>query len=112
MGDDSTRAIRMAGPEALQGLRRERDWSHIVPWSKGGSNSASNGIFEESSFNQARSAEMMTSEEFALAQQALDSEAFRHAVTQAASVMVTAALVAAVVEGVFAVMDEGLQECS
>ncbi len=103
------RAIRMAGPEALQEFRSGRDWSHIVPWSMGGSNSASNGIFEESSINQARSAETMTREDFALAQQALNSEAFRHAVTQTASVVVTAALVAAVVEGVFAVMEEGLR---
>jgi hypothetical protein len=75
----------------------------------GGSDSASNGIFEERSINQARGAATMTREEFGLAQQALQTEAFRHAVTQAASVMVTAALVAAVVESVFAVMEEGLR---
>lgn len=103
------RTIRMAGPDALDEFRRGRDWSHIVPRSLGGSDSANNGIFEERSINQARGAATMTREEFGLAQQALQTEAFRHAVTQTASVVVTAALVTAVVEGVFAVMEEGLR---
>ena len=103
------RALRMAGPEALYELRSGRDWSHIMPRSLGGSDSASNGIFEERSINQDRGAAMMTREEFGLAQQALQTEAFRHAVTQAASVMVTSTLITAVVEGVFAVMEEGLR---
>lgn len=102
-------SIRMAGPEALQEFRSGRDWSHIVPRSLGGSDSASNGIFEERSINQARGAATMTSEEIGLARQALQTEAVRHAVTQTASVMVAAALAAAVVEGVFALMEEGLR---
>ena len=101
--------IRMAGPEALQEFRSGRDWSHIVPRSLGGSDGASNGIFEERSINQARGAVTMTEAELAAAQQALQMVELRHIVTLTAQATVTAALVTSVVEGVFAIMEEGLR---
>ncbi|MCY4436614.1 MAG: hypothetical protein OXE05_04695 [Chloroflexi bacterium] len=102
-------AIRMAGPEALQEFRSGRDWSHIVPRSLGGSDGASNGIFEERSINQDRGAVTMTEADLAAAKQALQTVELRHTITLTAQATVTAALVTAVVEGVFAVMEEGLR---
>ena len=51
----------------------------------------------------------MTEAELVAAQQALQMESLRNAVMLTAQVTVTAALVTSVVEGVFAVMEEGLR---
>ena len=101
--------IRMNGQEALREFHASRDWSHIVARSLGGGDSASEGLFEMAWLNRARGDATMTPAELDLARQALSMEALRQAVEQAARVAVTAALVAAVVEGVFAVMEEGLR---
>lgn len=100
--------IRMSGVEALREFHASRDWSHIIPRSLGGGDSASEGIFENASLNRARGDATMTPAELDLARSALNSEALRLAVEQAAKVAVASGLVAAVVEGVFATMEEGL----
>ena len=100
--------IRMNGQEALREFHASRDWSHIVPRSLGGGDSASEGLFEKVSLNRARGDATMTPAELDLARQALGVEALRQAVEQAARVAVISGLVAAVVEGVFAIMEEGL----
>jgi len=102
-------SVRMSGPEALREFHASRDWSHIVPRSMGGGNGASEGLFEMAPLNRARGNATMTPAELRLAREALGMEALRHAVKQAAQVAVTAALVSSVVEGVFAVMEEGLR---
>ena len=102
-------SVRMSGPEALREFHASRDWSHIVPRSMGGGSGASEGIFEMAPLNRARGDATITPAELQLAREALGMEALRHAVEQAAQVAVTAALVAVVVEGVFAVMEEGLR---
>ena len=99
---------RMSGVDALREFHASRDWSHIIPRSLGGGDSASEGIFENASLNRARGDATMTRAELDLARSALNSEALRHAVEQAAKVAVASGLVAAVVEGVFATMEEGL----
>ena len=98
--------IRMSGVEALREFHASRDWSHIIPRSLGGDDSASGGIFENASLNRSRGDATMTPAELDLARSALNSEALRLAVEQAARVSVASGLVAAVVEGVFAVMEE------
>ena len=100
--------IRMSGQDALREFHAGRDWSHIVPRSLGGGDSANEGIFEMASLNRARGDATMTAAEVDLARQALSMETLRHAVEQAARVAVVSGLVAAVVEGVFAIMEEGL----
>ena len=100
--------IRMSGQDALREFHAGRDWSHIVPRSLGGGDSANEGIFELASLNRARGDATMTPAELDLARQALSMEALRHAVEQAARVAVVSGLVAAVVEGMFAIMEEGL----
>ena len=101
-------AIRMNGQEALREFHFSRDWSHVVPRSLGGGDGASEGLFEMASLNRARGDAIMTPAEMDLARQALSLEALRQAVEQAARVAVISGLVAAVVEGVFTIMEEGL----
>ena len=101
--------IRMAGPAALLEFHRDRDWSHFIPRSVGGSDSANSGIFENSIINRARGAVPMSAEEIALATKALESVDLRYAVTLAARSVVAGGLAATVVEGVYAVMEHGLQ---
>ena len=106
--DTIPRESRMAGPNALRELRGSRDWSHFIPRSVGGSDSANAGIFEDSGLNRGRGAARMTGEEIGLARQALRSQALVHAIRLTARVTVTGALVGAVAAGVFAVMEYGL----
>ena len=101
-------SIRINGQEALREFHVSRDWSHIVPRSLGGGDSAGEGLFEMATLNRARGDATMTPAEVDLARQALGMEALRQAVEQAARVAVISGLVAAVVEGVFAIMEEGL----
>ncbi|MDE0206009.1 MAG: hypothetical protein OXP66_08275, partial [Candidatus Tectomicrobia bacterium] len=80
--------IRMSGQEALREFHASRDWSHIVPRSLGGGDSASEGLFEMATLNRARGNATMTAAELDLARQSLGMEALRHAVEQAARVAV------------------------
>lgn len=102
------RATRMAGPQALRDFHSTRDWSHFFPRSQGGGNSASYGIFEDSLLNQIRGGKQMTLDEIISARNALRTDALVRSVRMTATVMVSAALVGAVVSGVFAVMEYGL----
>ena len=101
--------IRMAGTDVLRDFHEERDWSHIVPRSLGGSDSASNGIFETASLNRARGAVTMTGEEHAQAQLGNVIEAVESARNLTVDVILTAALGVTVVEGALSIMEEGLR---
>ncbi len=67
--------IVMGGEEALSKFHQNKHWSHIVPDSRGGSNLASNGIFENALDNMRRGDRPMTKAEFDRAQLALIREA-------------------------------------
>ena len=101
--------IRLSGPAALRQFHGDRDWSHFIPRSVGGSDSANSGIFENAIINRARGAATMSAEEISLATKALNSADVRYAVTLAARSVVAGGLAVTVAEGVFAVMDYGLQ---
>lgn len=60
---------------ALSKFHSNKHWSHIIPSSQGGSDLASNGIFEASEKNLGRGGRFMTKEELGQAQQALLREA-------------------------------------
>ena len=100
--------IRLSGPAALRQFHGDRDWSHFIPRSAGGSDSANSGIFENAVINRARGAATMSAEEISLATKALNSVDVRYAVTLATRSVVAGGLAVTVAEGVFAVMD-GLQ---
>ncbi len=101
--------IRLSGPAALRQFHGDRDWSHFIPRSVDGSDSANSGIFENAVINRARGAATMSAEEISLATKALNSADVRYAVTLAARSVVAGGLAVTVAEGVFAVMDYGLQ---
>ena len=103
------REVRMAGPRALREFKSGRDWSHFIPRSLGGGDSASEGIFEDSALNKARGAKKMKPEEIEVARKALRTAALKTTIRSTATVAVTGALAGAVVSGVFAVMEYGLQ---
>ena len=101
-------AIRREGPDALRRFHSNRDWSHIVPRSAGGSDLANNGIFEKAVLNRARGATPMTGSEIESARLLLKTEAAHYIVRQAVGLTVVGALVPAVIEAIFATLEYGL----
>lgn len=101
--------LRALGPEDLAERLKDFDWSHIVPHSKGGSNEASNGIFELAGLNRARGAQEMTATELQAAQDVLSQTAFKAALEEAASQMLSGAMVGAAISCVISCLELGLQ---
>ena len=102
-------SLRAAGPDAVAKHLAELDWSHIVPFSAGGSSDASNGIFELAGLNRARGARTMTAKEIRAAQQVLQGKAFSASLSATASRMFTGAVVAAAAGCVLAILEHGLE---
>ena len=103
------RAIRAAGPEATARYLARTDWSHIYPYSLGGSNDALNGIFEDRYYNRARGSAIMTPRELAAAQSALQSKALRVTLHQATQGALRGGVLSAGFLAAVAVMELGLQ---
>lgn len=101
--------LRALGPEAMAERLEGFDWSHIVPYSKGGGNEAANGIFEFAGWNRARGAEQMSGAEVEAAAQVLSQEAFKAALEEVASRALTGAAVGAAVSCVVACLEYGLE---
>ena len=101
--------LRALGPEDMAKWLDGFDWSHIIPVSAGGSNEASNGMFELASLNRSRGASTMTASEIQAAKQVLADQAFKATLFEAASQAVTAAAASAAVECVLASLEYGLQ---
>ncbi len=100
--------IRAGGPEALWKFHQGKDWSHIIPKSKGGPSTADNAIWWSSAKNHFLGPEPMSLADIADARAIIRSDAMRAAVTQTASGMVRGATVAAIVSGTFACLEYGL----
>lgn len=98
--------VRATGSD-LTGL----DWSHKTPHARGGSSAANNGVFEAAGKNRARGDRPMTPKEIRDAERALRGAAVRATVVEACKAAGKAALIAAAVEAVFAVLEEGLRYC-
>ena len=101
--------LRALGPEEVAKRLDGFDWSHVVPHSKGGSDEASNGIFELAGVNRARGAERMTPAEMQAAQQVLANGAFHAALGEVARRALAGAAVAAAVACVLACLEHGLE---
>ena len=67
--------IVLGEEDALRKFHEKKHWSHIIPSSQGGSDLASNGIFEASDKNWDRGNRPMTKIEFEQAQRAIIEEA-------------------------------------
>ncbi|MBD2480582.1 hypothetical protein [Planktothrix sp. FACHB-1365] len=100
--------IRAQGPEAIRNFCQDKDWSHIKAHVNGGGSEASNGIFEYFWVNRARGGVDMTAEELAIAKKVLADAAFKTAVTEIVQVTIKGAIVAAVIELVFSILENSL----
>ena len=101
--------IRASGPEATARYLEGKDWSHIQAHSKGGSNAASNGIFENASLNRARGNTTMTAHEIKAAQGVLQSHAFHATLLETARNAMKGGMISAAIMAVVAVLEYGLQ---
>ncbi len=100
--------IRAAGPDATANALEGMDWSHVKAYSQGGSDSASNGIFENASLNRARGSDRMTATELDAAQRALNGNALRATLLETTRCALKGASVAAAMAAVVAVLECGL----
>ena len=96
--------LRATGAD-LKGL----DWSHKTPHAAGGTDAAQNGVFEAAGKNRARGNQQMTQKEIHDAEGALRGAALRVTAVEACKVAAKGALIAAAVEAVFAMLEEGLR---
>ena len=101
--------LRALGPEEISKRLDGFDWSHIRPFSEGGSNDASNGIFELAGLNRSRGASYMTAAEVQAAEQVLADQAFKAALYETASQAFTGAVAGAAVGCVIASLEHGLE---
>ena len=101
--------LRALGPEEVANRLEGFDWSHIRPYSQGGGNEASNGIFERASLNRSRGAERMTAAEVQAARHVLSEQAFQAALVETASQVFTGAVAAAAVACVLSALEHGLK---
>jgi len=103
------RAIRAAGPETTARYLAGKDWSHVYPYSLGGSNDPRNGIFEDRSLNRARGNATMKPHEFRAAQAVLRSNALQVTLHQTAQGALKGGTISAAVLATVAVLELGLQ---
>ena len=101
--------LRALGPEELAERLDGFDWSHIVPRSQGGSDEASNGIFELAGLNRSRGAVEMTGAELQAAQDVLSQTAFQAVLEEAASQALAGAMVGAAISCVVSCLELGLE---
>ncbi len=100
--------IRAQGPVAVAKYLADKDWSHIYPYSLGGSDAPSNGIFEDAGTNRARGSAVMTPDELKTAQIVLQSDAFHVTLAQAVNNALRGGVMSAAILGVVAVLQHGL----
>ena len=103
------RSVRAAGPKATANFLRNKDWSHVVPHSRGGSDLAKNGVWEHQSLNRSRGDSRMTPREVAAARHALRSGAMRSAIVQAAKSAAVGSAITMAVTAVISILDHGLR---
>ena len=102
-------AARFQGTAGVQRFLRDKDWSHIVPRSRGGSDSASNGRWESRQLNRARGARRMTPAEVESAERIMRSAGFRERVRTAGSRMARGGALGAAVGAAIVIIDNTLE---
>lgn len=100
--------VRVGGPGALRRFHKGKDWSHIIPKSKGGPSTADNAIWWSSEKNRSLGANPMSLADIADARAVMRTDAIRASIVQTASSMVQGAIVAVVVSGALACIECGL----
>ena len=102
-------SLRALGPDRTSDAIDGMDWSHITARSRGGSDDASNGVFELASLNRSRGAETMSHSELDAARSALDSAAFQASAADVVAKSAKGAAVAAATALIVASLEHGLQ---
>ena len=101
--------LRTRGPDAVAKHLDNFDWSHIRPFSEGGSNKAANGVFERAGLNRSRGARTMSPAELHAAHQVLSDTAFRAVLDATARKACVAGVAGAAAGCVFACLEHGLE---
>lgn len=100
--------ISAQGPEAIRNFCQDKDWSHIKAHVNGGGSEANNGIFEYFKVNRARGGVDMNPQELAAAKKVLAGAALKTAVAEIVGATLKGAMVAAVIELVFSILENSL----
>ena len=101
--------IRMGGEKEIDRFLKNKDWSHIIPKSEGGSSDPDNGIFEHTEENRKRGGRRMTPDEIEAARKVIKSDAMRSVLRQTTSAMAKGALAAVIMGGMLLCLECGLQ---
>ena len=100
--------IRMGGDREIEGFLKNKDWSHNIPKSQGGSSTADNGIFELTELNRRRGDQPMTQPEIDAARKVIRSDMIRSVLRQTTSAMVKGALAGIILGGLLLCLECGL----
>ena len=100
--------IRMGGEREISRFLKNKDWSHIIPKSQGGSSTADNGIFELTELNRSRGGRPMTPDEIEAARKVIRSDTIRSVLRQTTSAMVKGALAGVIMGSLLLCLECGL----
>lgn len=100
--------VRNQGPEATAEFLNGKDASHIRAHSRGGSNKASNIVWEDAGKNRARGSRHMTRSEVRAARSSLRTDAVMFTVKRLAMQSISAGLITAGVVGILTSLEYGL----
>ena len=100
--------IRMGGKREIERFLKNKDWSHVIPKSQGGSSTADNGIFELTDLNRRRGDGPMTEPEIDAARKVIRSDMIRSVLRQTTSAMVKGALAGVIMGGLLLCLECGL----
>ena len=100
--------IRMGGEKEINKFLKGKDWSHIIPKSKGGSSDPDNGIFEHTEENRKRGGRQMRLDEIEAARKVIRSDMIRSVLRQTTSAMVKGALAGIIMGGLLLCLECGL----
>lgn len=100
--------IRMGGEKEIRRFLSNKDWSHIVPKSQGGSSTADNGIFELAELNRERGDRPMSPDEIDAARKVIRSDMIKSVLRQTTTTMVKGSLAAVILGGLVLCLECGL----
>ena len=101
--------VRAQGQGATKAYLQNMDWSHFEPYLPGLRDGPEHGIFEDSSLNRARGRAPMTTDEIEAARRVWKRINVSSIIDESAKIGARTALASAVVAGMVAVLDYGLQ---
>lgn len=101
--------IRALGPQGLESFHAGMDWSHIAPRSKGGADTADNGIWWDRHKNRDLGQQRMGRMDILDAKRILLMKGVRAALALAGKPLLTTAMATVVIVGVLSILELGLR---